>query len=286
MSRNLSFKYDYPYCGYGDKGRFRTQWSTSRTTLNGCYTYPMVFNNTVPGCRHIKVSIEITNTGSGTIYGRSWDFMVYRQNYGWMDVQTFTLPDDGTYTVDCDIGGYNISQIAFVPSSNPGSSRTWSSWFDVQQLTVTESITTEDLITGQYQYGFFTNYYGLIQQLNEVYVNIGGSLKPTTNVFVNIDDALVPLPSVYSGYFKSAAESIKVFEFTVPVDGTYRIQNKRLSGDHEIRLYNSELTPLYEGYFYSESFPFTEGSLLYISLTHFFNNADTGESYLQIYKEA
>ena len=76
---NINFKYDYPYVGYGEKGRFQYQWSESRTTLNRCYTYPLLFNTAVPGCLHITMDIEIENTGSGTVLGRSWDFYIYRQ---------------------------------------------------------------------------------------------------------------------------------------------------------------------------------------------------------------
>lgn len=71
----VNFTYDYPYAGYGEDGRFQAQWSESRKTLNGCYTYPMVFNTVVPSCKHIKMQIEIENTGSGTVLGRSWDFL-------------------------------------------------------------------------------------------------------------------------------------------------------------------------------------------------------------------
>ena len=91
---NINFKYDYPYVGYGEKGRFQYQWSESRTTLNRCYTYPLLFNTAVPGCSHITMDIEIENTGSGTVLGRSWNFYIYRQNYGWYEVCSFTLPDD------------------------------------------------------------------------------------------------------------------------------------------------------------------------------------------------
>ncbi len=69
---NINFKYDYPYVGYGEKGRFQYQWSESRVTLNKCYTYPLLFNTAVPGCLHITMDIEIENTGSGTVLGRSW----------------------------------------------------------------------------------------------------------------------------------------------------------------------------------------------------------------------
>ena len=78
---------------------------------------------------------------------------------------------------------------------------------------------------------------------------------------------------------------MKVFEFTIPETGSYMIKSKRLSGDHEIRLYDSSFNKLNDGYFYSQSFALTGGTLLYIALTHYYY-ADASESYLQIYKEA
>ena len=285
MSKVISFKYDYPYCGYSEVARYGNQWSESRTTLNGCYTYPMVFNNTVPGVRHIKIDIEVENTGSGTIYGRSWDFMVYRQSYGWVDIHTFTLPSDGLYTIDCDIPNYNITRFAVVPSSNPGSSRTWESWFDVEQLTITESITTTDLFMGEFQYGIFPNRYGITQRVNEVYVNIGGVLTKAKDIMVNIDSTLVSLPKVYSGYFRSTSEQMKVFEFTPAETARYMITQKWISGDHELRLYDSNFHQISDGYFYSQAFALNSGSLYYISATHYYFNSNVGESYLQIYKE-
>ena len=285
MSRTISFKYDYPYCGYSDTAKYGNQWAESRSTLNGCYTYPMEFNNTVPGVRHMKIEAEVENTGSGTIYGRSWDFMVYRQSYGWVDILTFTMPNDGLYTIDTDIPNYNIMKFAVVPTSNPGSSRTWESWFGVEQLTITESVTTADLLTGDFQYGIFPNYYGISQRVNEVYVNMGGVLTKAKDIMINIDGNLVSLAKVYSGYFKSTSEQMKVFEFTVPTDGVYRIQQKWISGDHELRLYDSNFNQISDGYFYSQAFALNGGSLYYISVTHYYYNTNTGESYLQIYKE-
>jgi hypothetical protein len=245
----------------------------------------MVFNNTVPGVRHIKIDIEVENTGSGTIYGRWWDFMVYRQSYGWVDIHTFTLPSDGLYTIDCDIPNYNITRFAVVPSSNPGSSRTWESWFDVEQLTITESVTTSDLLTGEFQYGIFPNRYGITQRVNEVYVNIGGVLTKAKDIMVNIDDTLISLPKVYSGYFRSTSEQMKVFEFTPAETARYMITQKWISGDHELRLYDSNFHQISDGYFYSQAFALNSGSLYYISATHYYYNSNVGESYLQIYKE-
>ena len=282
---NINFKYNYPYCGHGETGMYQAQWDESRTKLNGSYTYPMSFNNTVPKCTHIKVSIEIDNTGSGTVYGLKWDFMVFRKNYGWVDIETFTMPDDGMYTVDCDIDSYNIMKIACVPSSNPGSSRTWDSWFDVEELELTEDVTVNELTTGMFQYGMLVNNYGLEQKLTEVYLNIDGVLKPVTEIFVNLDDTLKQVQPVKSAYIKTTEEKMLIYSFTVPVDGRYRITQKDISGDHEIRLYNSEFAPLHNGYFYSESFEFTEGSLLYITVTHYYGEEEISKSYLQVYRE-
>jgi hypothetical protein len=285
LSRTISFKYDYPYCGYSDTAKYGNQWAESRTTLNGSYTYPMVFNNTVPGVGHIKIDVEVENTGSGTVFNRLWDFMVYRQSGGWIDIHTFTMPSDGLYTIDCDIPNYNITRFAVVPSSNPGSSRTWESWFGVRQLAITETVTTADLATGEFQYGIFPNRYGVTLRVNEVYVNIGGVLIKAKDIFVNIDGTPIPLPKVYSGYFGSTSEQMKVFEFTPSETANYIIAQKWLSGDHELRLYDSSFNEIYEGYFYSRTFALNVGVLYYISVTHYYNNTNAGESYLQIYKE-
>ena len=94
----------------------------------------------------------------------------------------------------------------------------------------------------------------------------------------------MPLAPVYSAYWKSDRESISLYKFIPAEDGTYVIRNKRLSGDHEIRLYDSRYTQLYEGYFYQESFSLTGGETYYITMTHYYK-ANTSESYLQIYKE-
>ncbi len=281
----INFTYNYPYTYYSEsKGRFTWHWSESSVTLNRCYTHPVQFNSSIPKCSHINFDLEIENTGSGTVLGRSWDFFIYRDGYGWYEVMTFTLPDDGKYTIDTDIGNYNISQIACVPSSNPGSSRTWTNGCSINSITLTETLEANELSTGMFQYGIFTNRSGVKKGLTEVYANIGGSLVRATDILVNINGNLVSIAPVYSAYLKTESERMYLYKFVPPSDGTYRIQNKRLSGDHEIRFYDSAFTPLYDGYFYGRSFSLTGGSVYYITLTHYFN-ADESESYLQIYKE-
>ena len=77
---------------------------------------------------------------------------------------------------------------------------------------------------------------------------------------------------------------MKLYKFTPITDGNYTIKVNRKSGDHEIRLYDSEFNPMTDSYFYERSFALTAGSVLYISVTHYYS-ADAGESTLQIFKE-
>ena len=118
-----------------------------------------------------------------------------------------------------------------------------------------------------------------------MYVKIDGTLKQATDVLVNIDGSLVSLPKVNSAYLKTESDSMTLYGFTPSVSGAYKITQKKISGDHEIRLYGSDFTPLYDGYFYDRSFDLNGGTLYYITVTHY-RGADTSESYLQIYKEA
>ena len=281
----VNFTYDYPYCGFTDTGRFRCHWADSQVKVNGNYTYPMVFNSTVPVCNHLKIGVEITNTGSGTVLGISWDFMVYRINYGWVTLQTFTLPDDGKYTVDCDVPNYGITQFLAVPSYRQSFGRTWENRYRFETLTLTESLEANEPATGMFQYGVFTNRSGVKNELTEVYANVGGTLKQATDILVNNGVTLISIAPVYSAYLKTDQECVVLYKFVPPIDGNYKIQVKRKSGDHEVRLYDSTFTPLYDGYFYDQSFSLTEGSVYYITLTHYYT-AGESESYLQIYKEA
>ena len=67
-------------------------------------------------------------------------------------------------------------------------------------------------------------------------------------------------------------------------DGNFIIKVNRKSGDHELRLYDSDFKPMTDSYFYSQSLALTAGSAFYISVTHYYN-ADASESTLQIFKE-
>lgn len=280
----VDFVYDYPYISYGENGRFQYQWSESSIWLNGCYTYPIVFNSTVPGCRHIKVNVVIENTGYSTVCNREWDFMMRKSNGQWYNIQKFTMPESGVYTVDCDVPNIDVSMFAFVPSYNPGSGYTWTSGFGVERLTITETAEVKELSIGRFQYGVFANCYGVSQTLNEVQVNIDGVLVPATEVLVNVGGTLRTLQPVYSAYHISESDSMVIYSFRPDTDGVYRIRQKDISGDHELRIYSSDFTPLYDTFFYNKSFELTAGALYYITITHYYC-ADKSESYLQIYKE-
>ena len=281
----LDFTYDYPYPGYGDKGRLHAQWSETQKSLNGSYTYPMCFNNTVKGCKHLKIKIEINNTGAGTILGINWDFFVCTANGLWHYIKTFILPETGEYVLDCDINNLDITQFAFVPTSNPGTSRTWENWYEIQQITLTESIVIQDLQEGMFQYGVFVNYMGFEEALNEVYANIDGNLVQATDIMVNVGGKLISLPTVISGYAYSNTDVPYLYIFEPPSTGTYTFRRKRISGDHEIRLYTLGGKKMHDGYFYNESFELTGGNMYVIILTHYPGEGNESKSYLQIYKE-
>lgn len=281
----VDFVYEYPYSIFSDYSRFAISISESRTYLNGSYTYPCVFKNTVPGCRHIKIGISVTNTGSGTALERNWDFMVCKSNGSWVDVETFYLDDTGEYTVDCDVNNLDVTKFAFVPSSNPGSSRTWEVVSTFYSITITEELELNEPTMGKFLYGVFPYRSGLKDEVHEVFANVGGVLVQATDVLANIDGTLVSVPPVYSFHHISESDSTLLVGFMPNTTGTYKIQNKRISGDHELRLYDSDFTPMKDGYFYDETFELTAGSLYYITITHYYREEETSESYLQIHKE-
>ena len=283
MAKTVNFTYDYPYLGYDEKKKYGNKWSVSQTTLNGCYTYPMLFNNMVPKCSYLKISGTITNTGSGTVLGLSWGLLAYKQSYGWETLKTFTMPSDGEFTVECTINNYNITQFACVPSSNPGSSRGWTSWFSVEKLTITESITTTDFVTTDFVSGFFLNNYGVEQKPNEVFVDVGGTLTRVRKALANIDGTLSELPMAYSSYMKTTSETMRLYEYIPKETGNYRIKVNIARGDHEARIYSSTFLQLTDGYTYDKTLEFTANTAYYITLTHYYS-AEESESNLLVYR--
>lgn len=279
----MNFTYKVPYCGFGEKKRFGHQWATNQSTLNGNYINTLVFNNFVPKCSHIKMELTVTNV-SGSVMNMYWSLMVYRTNYGWISAYQFILPESGEYTLDCDLSNLDISQVALCPSSQLSRSYTWNAHFYVTEMTITETVQVNDLNTGMFQYGVFVNNYGVSKGLTEVYANMGGALSRPTQILVNIGGQLIPLAPVYSAYWKTEADSMNLYKFIPPTDGSYRIKVKLLSGDHEIRLYDSSFEMLYSSFFYDSLFSLTGGSTYYITLTHYYPKTES-ESYLQIYKE-
>ena len=281
----VNFRYDYPYCGYGDNARYRHVWGNSQVTLNGNYSWPVVFNTTVPKCSHIQVYATATNI-SGNVLNISWDLYVYRASYGWVRAMQFVMPEAGETTIECDLAGFDITQVICVPSSRQGSGTRWTPTYTVKEMTITETLEATEPLPGTFQYGVFTNMSGVDKSLTEVYVNVGGTLKRATNVYANINGTLTPTPPVFSSYLKTERESMYLYKFVPPETGTYRIKDARISGDHELRLYDSSFTKLHSIFFYSDTFELTAGATYYITITHWVGESNTSESYLQIYKEA
>ena len=141
-----------------------------------------------------------------------------------------------------------------------------------------------ELENDKYFYGVFPNNYGVQKQPSEVFVNIDGTLKKATAVYANVEGSLVSVPTLLSAEIKTDSETMKLYKFTPITDGNYTIKVNRKSGDHEIRLYDSEFKPMTDSYFYERSFALTAGSVLYILVTHYYS-ADASESTLQIFKE-
>ena len=281
----VNLTYNYPHGGFEGNGRFRHVWASYQITLNGNYTHAMVFNTIVPKCSHIEVYVFAKNI-SGAVMNISWDFYVYRANYGWVLAKQFTMPADGWCTIECDLANIDITQFACVPSNRQSSSYQWSTYFEVLRMTVTETLTVNDVYTGTFQYGVFVNHYGVDALLNEVFANIGGSLKRATNILVNMENQLVPITPVYSAYLKTETDLPVVYKFVPGSSGTYKIKNSEVVGKQTIMLFDSGLNSLSEYPFYSDSFNLTGGNVYYIAKIHMYSDSYTeSETYLQIYKE-
>lgn len=115
-------------------------------------------------------------------------------------------------------------------------------------------------------------------------MNVDGALKKATAVYANVEGSLVSAPTLLSAEINTDSETMKLYKFTPITDGNYTIKVNRKSGNHEVRLYDSEFKPMTDSYFYEWSLVLTAGSVFYISVTHYYN-ADANESTLQIFKE-
>lgn len=283
----IDFTYEYPYNYYHEeKGRFTTFWSESRKTLNGCYAYPMLFHQTVPKCKKMKIWVEVEDVVGSRVLGRTWDFYVWRSNGSWTEMMTFEMPESGDVTFECDMKGYDIKGFLCVPSSNPGSSSSWSMYHSVEELVLTESLDVDSTETGKFQYGVFANRYGLKQQLNEVYVNLGGTLVQATDILINRGE-LESLPTVTHAHVISESECVNAVAFTPETSTSYMIQLKIISGGYHLHLYDGSFNRIDSGYFTKKSFELTAGTLYYIVAFHPYNRTDEHcEGYIQIYKEA
>jgi hypothetical protein len=278
----VNFQYKYPYGVWTAASRYKVDYDTTRVTLSGNYTYPLSFvATTKPYIVRAKVTISASNTSGTSILNRSW--YLYRYTTSWATVATFTMPADGVYVWEGTIGA-TVGKFAAVPTATMSSGTEWTLGLSVDEMIVQESVTTADLGSGEY-FAAFPNQSGVTQRPTKVYANIGGTLTAAKKIYANIGGALTELPPVYSGtYTSTIPDSMRLFEFTPTVSGTYRFEIYRKSGDHEARLYDSSFNKLDDGYFYNGSFALTGGSLYYIMLTHYVTNTDAADSVLIINK--
>ena len=294
MARTINFQYKYPYSVWSENSRFRMAYDTSQTYLSGNYTYPMTFQTTYPYVVRMKITFYAENGAGTSILNRNWYFYLYNGS-SWYTVVSFTMPQTGTnsstgkaygeYTWEGNVGYSGVRKFAAVPTSQMSSGTSWTNGITIEEMTVQESVTTVDFVTTDY-FTAFPNYGGVTQRPTQVYANIGGTITAAKKVLANIGGTLVELPPVYNGaYTSTVPDSFRLYEFTPPSTGTYRILVSKNSGDHEARLCNSSFVDQNGGsYFYDSSFALTGGSVYYIMLTHYVYNTDTSDSVIFITK--
>jgi len=293
MARTVNFQYKYPYGVWSANSRFRVDYDTSQTYLSGNYTYPLSFQTNYPYVVKMKVTLYAENNVGTSILNRSWYLYLYNGS-SWYTILTFTMPQTGTtpqgkaygeYVWEGNVGYSGVRKFAAVPTAQMSTGTTWTNGITIEEMTIQESVTTVDLTTNNY-FTVFPNYGGVAQRPTQIYANIGGTLTVAKNVYANIGGALTELPPAYNGaYTTTVPDNYRVYEFTPPSTGTYKIQVERKSGDHEARLYNSAFTDMNGGnYFYDGSFALTGGSLYYIMLTHYVGNTSTSDSLIFITK--
>jgi len=303
MARSLNFQHKYPYSVWEANSRFRMAHDTGQTYLSGNYTYPLTFQVTYPHVVKLRVTLYAENNAGTSILNRSWYLYLYNGS-SWYAIHTFTMPLTGTnpssgkqygeYTWEGTVGYSGVRKFAAVPTAQMSSGTTWTNGITIEGLWVQETLTTVDLVSTDYVSGLFTNQSGVQQKPSQVNVNMGGVITKATKVLVNMGGVLTELPPAYNGaYTTTTPDSMRVYEFTPPATGTYKVDVVRNSGDHEARMYSSTYAQIHpngssgnpEGsYFYSGEFTLTAGALYLISLIHYPPNTTTADSVLFITK--
>ena len=287
MARNINFQFDYPYNVWAAESRYFGEWYSSQISLNGFNVTPFDFKKSpAPYIVDADITMYMTPTSGTNASGRSWR-LYYLVGGSW-SYATFNMPSvamntEIAYTWTGAIGG-TVTRFAACPASS-AYSHYWTLGFGFDRLKVRENINTVDLVTTDY-FTAFPNYGGVTQRPTQVYADVGGVLTPAKKVYANIGETLIELPPAYSGaYVSTVPDSFRVYEFTPPTTGTYKIMVERKSGDHEARLYNSSFVDQNGGnYFYDASFSLTGGSVYFIMLTHYYYNTATSDSLIFITK--
>ncbi|MBQ7038993.1 MAG: hypothetical protein IJN39_00325, partial [Clostridia bacterium] len=82
----IDFVYDFPYTEGGKSARFGSSWQDSTVRLNSCNVHPKVFNQMVPGCKHIQPEMGVTNSSGASVTNRNWDLYILQSTGSWRKV--------------------------------------------------------------------------------------------------------------------------------------------------------------------------------------------------------
>ncbi|MCR4719711.1 MAG: hypothetical protein K5768_08805 [Firmicutes bacterium] len=280
---NMNFTYKYPYVGYTNS-KYSFGYEDDRTYINGNYTYAILFKNALSKCSQIKFTFALTAGSSSAVYGASWDFYVYSNS--WSKVASFTMPQEGQYTYEGSVPNLNVKKLLVVPSSRYSSGTTWGTSYSIEGFTVTESLEEHILKNEDYHFGVFPNCYGIEMVPRKVFANVNGTLTEVTKIYANIGNNLFEIPHAYSAHLETTSDSTTLYSFTSPETGRYTIKVDRFVGDHEIRLYAADYTPMTDSYFYNRTFEFTANTKYYITLSHYPSTSNNdSKSDLLVYKE-
>ena len=294
MSRNINFQHNYPYSVWSSASRFQMDWSPTQISLNGFSNMNFLeTRRTTPFVVSATINVGCMPTSGTNATNRSW--RLYWFNGSVWNFHAFTMPwadwntwanFTGTWTFNS-----NITRIAACPASS-ASSHWWQSSFGIDVLRVQENLNTVTFASNEYFSGLLTDRSGVIQRPHQIHANVDGVLHRATQVHINVDGVLRALPPAYNAsWVTTAPDSMRVYEFTPPTTGTYRIEVVRNSGDHEVRMFNSSFGRIHPNgtsgntdtsYFYSGDFSLTAGTLYYISLIHYYLNTSTADSVLFI----
>ena len=245
----INFQYDYPFrhALWHSNSRLHADWADRQISLNGFTLTPLDFQKTpAPFVVSASIHLSMTPTSGTNASNRNW--RLYFHNGSSWQFFTFFMPFVAMNdTVDfLWTGAINstVTRIAACPASS-GTAHWWTLGMRYEEIRVRESVIPAELATNDY-FTLFPNRSGVALRPTEIHANIGGTLRAARNVYANIGGTLTELPHIHSGaYISTVPDDFRVYQFTPPSTGTYRIFQTMNSGDHVIQLYDSVFTRLH-----------------------------------------